>query len=217
MASSNSDFQLNKRSTELGDFVMSDYEIDPEFISESFDFINQLPIIKRNPKSYNKITNQIKVSKLYNNPLSSKYAPVKNKVTTDDIKKKMEKIVHQGAENLEEKFHRQVGPKSFCYFSNKSKSLNSLTNLIDDKGHRMALRRSPSVSPEIQNNLVTVSLNTKNLSKSAQTNLFFPLLIRKNHSTSLITSTKNSKPTKPDPNGSFFVQSISYLKPKNVK
>lgn len=187
------------------EFSMPEGE-DSEFLSESFDFINQLPLIKRNSKKKNKI-----ISALYNQP-SLKTAPIKYKSNSEDIKRKMEKVVQAHEELQEEKLLRQVSPKLFSYFSNRSKSTNVIPRLFDDKHRRsiMYLRKSPSVSPEIQQNLFSVSFNKE---QPNQANLFFPLLVRKNYSKN-INSSKNF--TKLDPTGVFFVQSISYLKPKNV-
>ncbi|RNA10903.1 hypothetical protein BpHYR1_043314 [Brachionus plicatilis] len=197
MDSSTINFEKTTLQQKSFEFAMPEGE-DNEFLSESFDFINQLPLIKRNSKKKRNIK---MISALYNPP-SIKTTPIKSKSNPEDIKRKMEKVVHAHEELQEEKLLRQVSPKLFSYFSNRSKSTNIIPRLFDDRHRKsiMYLRRSPSVSPEIQQNLFSVSFNKEHPS---QANLFFPLLVRKN-------CVKNTHPNKGfpklDPSGVFFVQ-----------
>lgn len=182
---------------------------DSELISESFDFINQLPFIKRNSK---RNTNKVQmISAMYKSP-SVKTKSSKTNPNANDIKRKMEKVVYADQELKDEKYLRRVSPKLFSYFSNKSKTTNSVPKFLDEKHRKsiMFLRKSPCVSPEVERNLFSASFKNEH---PKHANLFFPLLVRKNHSKSLHS---NENFTRFDATGIFFVQSISYIKPNNV-
>lgn len=183
---------------------------DSDLISESFDLINQFPFIKRNSK---KNINKVQMISGFYKPPSTKTVTSKAKSNENEIKRKMEKVVYAHEEFVRDEKHlRHCSPRLFSYFSNKKKSTNSVPRYLDEK-HRKSitfLRKSPCVSPEVERNLFSASFKKE---YPKQADLFFPLLLRKNYSKNVHS---NQNFNRFDATGLFFVQSISYIKPKKV-